>query len=72
LASVAPIRSYALMRLALVIAKRHRRSRRFGWSVVACQSLGQLGLITLSGIFVAPRPFRDWRGKPNAGGERRR
>jgi RNA-directed DNA polymerase len=66
------IRSYALMRLALVIAKRHRRSRRFGWSVVAFQSPNQLGPITLSGIIVAPRPFRDWRGKPNAGGERRR
>ena len=66
------IRSYALMRLALVIARRHRRSRRFGWSVVAFQSPGQSGLITLSGIIVAPRPFRDWRGKPNAGGERRR
>jgi hypothetical protein len=32
----------------------------------------QLGLITLSGIVVDPRPFRDWRGRPNAGGERRR
>jgi len=63
------------MRLALVIAKRHRRSRRsrrFGWSVVAFQSPGQLWLITLPEIIVAPRPFRDWRGKPNAGGERRR
>jgi group II intron reverse transcriptase/maturase len=66
------IRSYALMRLALVYAKRHRRSRRFGWSVVAFQSLDTLGLVTLSGIVVPPRPFRDWRGRPNAGGERRR
>jgi len=66
------IRSYARMRLALVIAKRHRRSREFGWSVVAFQSPNQLGLVTLSGIVVAPRPFRDWRGRPNAGGERRR
>jgi RNA-directed DNA polymerase len=66
------IRSYARMRLALVLAKRHRRSREFGWSVVAFQSPNQLGLITLSGIVVAPRPFRAWRGTPNAGGERRR
>jgi RNA-directed DNA polymerase len=66
------IRSYARMRLALFISKRHRRSREFGWSVVAYQSPNQLGLITLSGIVVDPRPFRDWRGKPNAGGERRR
>jgi RNA-directed DNA polymerase len=66
------IRSYTRMRLALFISKRHRRSRAFGWSVVTYQSPNQLGLITLSGIVVDPRPFRDWRGKPNAGGERRR
>jgi RNA-directed DNA polymerase len=66
------IRNYARMRLALFISKRHRRSRGFGWSVVTYQSLNQLGLVTLSGIVVDPRPFRDWRGKPNAGGERRR
>jgi RNA-directed DNA polymerase len=66
------IRSYTRMRLALFLSKRHRRSRAFGWSVVTYQSPNQLGLITLSGIVVDPRPFRDWRGKPNAGGERRR
>ena len=66
------IREHALERLALVIAKRHHRSRAFGWSVVAFQSSNQLGLIDLNGIVVAPRPNRDWRGKPNAGGERRR
>jgi RNA-directed DNA polymerase len=66
------ISSYARMRLALFIAKRTRRSRDFGWSVVAFQSLDQLGLITLPGIVVDPRPFRDWRARPNAGGERRR
>ena len=66
------IRSYARMRLALFISKRHRRSRTSGWSVVTYQSPNQLGLITLPGIVVDPRPFRDWRGKPNAGGERRR
>jgi RNA-directed DNA polymerase len=66
------IRSYARMRLALFLAKRNRRSREFGWSVVAFQSPDQLGLVTLSGIVVDPRPFRDWRARPNAGGERRR
>jgi len=66
------IRDYARMRLALFISKRHRRSRAFGWSVVTYQSPNQLGLITLSGIVVDPRPFRDWRARPNAGGERRR
>lgn len=60
------IRSYARMRMALVLRKRHRRSRGFGWSVVAFQSPDQLGLVTLSGIVVAPRPFRDWRGTLNA------
>ncbi len=66
------ISSYVRMRMALFLAKRNRRSREFGWSVVAFQSPDHLGLITLSGIVVDPRPFRDWRGKPNAGGERRR
>jgi RNA-directed DNA polymerase len=66
------IRNYARMRLALFISKRHRRSRGFGWSVVTYQSPNQLGLVTLSGIVVDPRPFRDWRARPNAGGERRR
>jgi RNA-directed DNA polymerase len=66
------VREYALERLALVVAKRHHRSRAFGWSVVAFQSSNQLGLIDLNGIVVAPRPGRDWRGRPNAGGERRR
>jgi RNA-directed DNA polymerase len=66
------IRNYALMRLTLVIAKRHKRTRAYGRAVVFVQSPNQLGLIPLSGIIVAPRPFRDWREKPNAGGERRR
>ena len=66
------IRDYALERLALVVAKRHHRTRAFGWSVVAFQSPNQLGLISLDGTVVAPRPNRPWRGRPNAGGERRR
>ena len=66
------IRDYALMRLALVVAKRHHRPRAFGMSVVAFQSSNQLGLVRLDGTVVAPRPGRAWRGTPNAGGERRR
>ena len=66
------IASYARMRLALFIAKRTRRTRKFGWAVLVRRARGQLGLITLSGIVVAPYPFRDWRVKPNAAGERRR
>jgi RNA-directed DNA polymerase len=66
------IRNHALERLVLVVAKRHHRSRAFGWSVVAFQSPNQHGLVSLDGIVVAPRPYRAWRGRPNAGGERRR
>ena len=66
------IRNYALMRMALFTAKRARRSRKFCWAALACRSPDQLGLITLSGIVVAPYPFKDWRVKPNAAGERRR
>jgi RNA-directed DNA polymerase len=56
------IRDYALERLALQVAKRHKRSRAYGWSVAAFQSPDQLGLISLDGIVVAPRPHRAWRG----------
>ena len=66
------IRRHALERLALVIAKRHHRTRAYGLAVVVFQSADQLGLINLGGIVVAPWPGRDWREKPNAGGERRR
>ncbi len=66
------IRDYALMRLAGVIAKRHKRSRAYGRWVVLFSSDDQLGLISLGGIVYAPRPFRAWRRKPNTGGERPR
>ena len=59
-------------RVALAIARRHKRSRGYGWSVLAYQSPNHLGLVSLSGTVVAPRPFKDWREKLNAGGERRR
>jgi RNA-directed DNA polymerase len=66
------IRDYAEMRLAGLIAKRHRRTRAFGRYVIAYASPSQLGLITLHGIGAAPRPFRARRVRPNAGGEQRR
>jgi hypothetical protein len=66
------IEHYAQMRMALFISKRHRRSRGFGWMVLMHQSADQLGLIGLVGTVVAPRPFRAWRERSNAGGERRR
>jgi hypothetical protein len=68
----ASIREYALMRLVGVIAKRHKRSRAYGRSVVFLSSTDQLGLIGLGGTVYAPRPFRAWREKLNAGGERPR
>jgi group II intron reverse transcriptase/maturase len=66
------ISTYALDRLVLLIGKRHKRGRSFGWSLVAYRSPEQCGLISLSGIVVAPRAHKPWREKPNAGGERRR
>jgi hypothetical protein len=66
------IMGYARMRMAIFLGKKHRRSRAFGWQVLAFQSPDYLGLINLDGTVAAPRPFRAWRGRPNAGGERRR
>jgi len=65
------IRTYAWTRLARYISERHGRARGFGWWVLINQS-NDLGLISLYGTVVSPRPFKDWRVKPNAGGERRR
>ena len=44
------VQDHALERLALLVAKRHHRPRRYGWSVVAFQSPNRIGLIDLSGI----------------------
>ena len=56
------IEHHAHNRLALFVAKRHQRSRAFGWRVVTYSSPNRLGLISLSGTVVAPRPHRAWRG----------
>jgi RNA-directed DNA polymerase len=66
------IRQYARMRLVLFISKKHRRSHAFGRWVMITSAPGELGLISLYGIVVAPRAGKPWRDKPNAGGERRR
>jgi RNA-directed DNA polymerase len=66
------IRFLAAERLALLLARRHNRSRDFGWRMLARASPSYLGLITLSGIIVTPSPQRYWRARPNADGERRR
>lgn len=54
------IRSYAVMRVALFVAKRHKRGRSWGFAKVY-RSPDSLGLISLNGIVVAPRPNRPWR-----------
>ena len=66
------MRTYATDRLALLVAKRHRRARSYGWRAVVYRSPDRYGLINLNGSVVAPRPNRPWREKPNAGGEGRR
>lgn len=63
---------YAITRLSLFVAKRHRAPTRYGWKLVAYESPNRMGLINLNGRVIAPRPNRPWREKPNAGGERRR
>jgi group II intron reverse transcriptase/maturase len=56
------ISDYAARRVASHVAKRHKRARGYGWSVLAFQSPDRLGLIDLNGTVVAPRPHRSWRG----------
>jgi RNA-directed DNA polymerase len=62
---LAEINRYAAERLALFIGKRHKRGRRDGWRRFVASN-NRLGLIRLSGITIAPRPFRSWRERPNA------
>ena len=65
------IRRYAVMRLALFIAKRHQRGRAWGFAQIYCSG-DDLGLISLNGIVIAPRPHRAWRETSNTAGEGRR
>ena len=55
------IQAHTHSRLALFVAKRHQRSRAYGWRVVTYVSPNRMGLISLSGTVVAPRPHRPWR-----------
>ena len=66
------ITTYALKRLALFVAKRHQRASGYGMTVVAYVSPDRMGLVNLDRFVVTPSPSRDWRAKPNAGGEGRR
>jgi RNA-directed DNA polymerase len=54
--------TYAITRLALLMTKRHRRTRSYGWWAVVHRSSDRLGLINLNGSVVAPRPQRSRRG----------
>ena len=51
---------HADTRLALWVAKRHQQHRRYGWQTLAA-SPNRMGLISLNGTIVAPRPNRPWR-----------
>jgi len=66
------ITTYALRRLALFVAKRHKRRSGYGMTVVAFVSPNRMGLVNLDRLVVTPSSFRDWRAKLNAGGEGRR
>lgn len=56
------IRNYALTRLALWLSKRGKRRRAKGWGMTqVLLSPGHLGLVSLDGIVVPPRPFRAWK-----------
>jgi len=49
---------HAVTRVTGFVAKRHKRSTRYGRWVFAYQSSDRLGLINLDGTVVAPRPYR--------------
>jgi group II intron reverse transcriptase/maturase len=56
------IRNYALRRLALWLSKRGNRRRAWGWGMAqVLRSPNHLGLISLDGIVVPPRPFKAWK-----------
>jgi group II intron reverse transcriptase/maturase len=57
------IQYHAYDRLTLFMGKRHQRTRAYGRRLVSYSSPDRLGLISLSGTVVAPRPHRAWRGK---------
>jgi RNA-directed DNA polymerase len=67
------IRNYALRRVALLLSKTGKRRRSWDWGMrQVLRSPDHLGLISLDGAVISPRPFRDWRARPNAVGEERR
>ena len=58
------IRNYALTRLAIWLSKRGNRRRARGWGMVqVIRSPDHMGLISLDGMVVPPRPFRAWKAE---------
>jgi group II intron reverse transcriptase/maturase len=57
---------HAQERLALFIAKRHKRGRPYARWLLAKSVPRRAGLIDLHGTVIAPRPNRPWKGAPNA------
>ena len=56
------IRNYALRRVALLLSKTGKRRRSWDWGMrQVLRSPNHLGLISLDGAVISPRPFRDWR-----------
>jgi group II intron reverse transcriptase/maturase len=66
------VRNFALTRVAIFVANRHKKPRSYGWESVVYLSHNNLGLINLNGSVRAPRPNRPWRVRLNAAGEGRR
>ena len=52
---------YAIERLALFLAKRHKKRRGYGYWRIA-SSPDRMGLIRITGTVVAPRPNQAWTG----------
>jgi RNA-directed DNA polymerase len=50
---------HAINRLAIFVASRPQRDRRFAWWAVARQSPDHLGRIDLNGTIVPPRALRS-------------
>ena len=57
--------AYAALRLVVWWGKRRRSRQRLRYGV-SYRHATRLGLLSLSGWVVAPRPNRSWRVKPNA------
>ena len=56
------IRNYALKRVALLMSKRGNRRHAWRWGMARIlASPDHMGLISLDGLVVPPRPFRAWK-----------